>query len=140
MSGYVNVILAGSNFGAIPTIIKAFRAGDTLLAGIVTVAAVSSGLMHISEQKHHLQPVMFGKYTGVLLNIDRVAAYATFAFSAGRWLRAGKPMAPLTAAVFGGILCAIGESVFTGPGDINKYLVVHLIWHLLAYISVGMLV
>lgn len=64
-------ILSLSNLMAIPCLIKTTNSNHQLMIyGIM----FSSSLMHLTESKHQLQPLIFPQYSNLFLWIDRIVA------------------------------------------------------------------
>jgi hypothetical protein len=74
-----NILVALSNWVAIPAIKHAYLTGRTLEAFLLGGSALSSFLYHLSERsKHHMKGFKFlAPYESILLELDRVFAKLT---------------------------------------------------------------
>lgn len=106
---------------------------------ILSIPAVISSLMHLSETKHHLSCVpFFDHYTNIFLNLDRIMSYVLGSYMTYRWYFCGI-IAPWHLIVPGLICVALGERIrFKSVRrqilfDRYVFPVLHTIWHLCAF-------
>ena len=128
----INWILAGSNlFGTFP-LYKAIQAGKHKEAYLIGGLMIASGLMHISETKHHLTPPIFQKYSGIFLNIDRGLSIIIPLLYRDRIIDRLPDVLPLGAM---GVICLLIGEIKTDDPTFNTifYPGLHLIWHACVY-------
>lgn len=130
METFSPVIIASTNIFALDAIRQLYLHGRYYGVGLVSCAAISSVLMHITETKHGLTELCFPGYSQLFLNIDRFfgvlsALYGVYLF----YCNPNKKKIQVVLPIIGGICSVIGELT----NNLVFYTCLHSIWHPCAY-------
>ena len=142
LSEYLTLIVTITNLAAIPTIQFAFSKSLYLDAILIFFAMFGSLLHHISARNRGLEPVLFAKYSGELLWLDRIAAVMAISrilYIVYTYNIYSKASIDEYLLVFVTLSCLFYSDVilkfnviFT---DKLKYTAIHSLWHICAFVS-----
>ena len=130
-----NILVALSNWVAIPAIKHAYLTGRTLEAVLLGGSALSSFLYHLSERsKHHMKGFKFlAPYESILLDLDRAFAHLTiFLFAYNYYPILFVDNYILLLLIVGVIAGYVSEHIPQGPSvQSHQWLFVfsHSMWH-----------
>lgn len=136
MNNLVLIVNTLTNAFAIPGICSLLYMRDNLGASILFISMCASCMMHITESKHHLKPLILARHSKKINLFDQVLSYVITCYI-GYTYRQRLYDRPWVVGRFilGGMALRIGERT----NDLPSYLFLHTIWHYLSYGSIPLI-
>lgn len=132
----VNLLVTLSNLAGLLPIYAALKKEDLFGLIIMTVTVMASIMMHLSETKHSLPGLLFVSHSDLFLNIDRITAILASLYGVYLFFKNQK-VSVLMLTSTGLIFMFISENMCKSKYSFAFF---HSIWHILAYISLYLLI
>jgi hypothetical protein len=128
------VVNTVTNLFAIKPFLKALSNNNWMGATIITTSFTLSCLMHITETKHSLTPLILRSYSNTFLQFDRAFSFLTGLYGVWSFYKnyptIRNPQIPVFELIVGYTCLRLGELV---TNNLPLYTFLHTIWHLSAF-------
>lgn len=132
----VHIFLSMSNLflGVVP-FMNAMFVNDTVAAVVIVATMLASTAMHLSDSKGGRRPLMWGDYSTLFINIDRIVACSALMWGLHRIWTLNIDITIIQWWIIAvGFICNGMSELITDPFG---HAITHAVWHLSTYVGLN---